>query len=128
MYKRQTPHLRQGGVLAGLGEAYGGGTRIGDCLAAFARTYGPHLLGTQTLVIVASDGLDVGEPDVLRDAMRRLHRRSAAVIWLNPLLETRGYAPDARGMRAALPYVTTFAAASDAAGFARLAASARLRS
>ncbi len=115
------------GSLPDLGEAWGGGTRIGECLAAFLRADGERLLGRETLVVIASDGLDVGDPDTLREAMHTIHRRSCGVVWVNPLLETAGYEPSARGMQAALPYVTTHAAARDAAGFARLAASVRLR-
>jgi len=66
-------------------------------------------------------------PDVLRDAMRELHRRSAGVVWLNPLLETEGYEPTASGMRAARPYVTTFTSVNDPSGFARLSGMIRLR-
>ena len=77
--------------------------------------------------MIASDGLDVGEPDMLRDAMRELHRRSAGVVWLNPLLETPGYEPTARGMRAARPYVTTFTSVTDASGLARLSRTVRIR-
>jgi hypothetical protein len=79
-------------------------------------------------VIIASDGLDLGEPDTLRDAMIELRRRSAGLVWLNPLLETAGYEPTARGMRAARPYVTTFASVTDAASFARLSRLVRVRS
>jgi len=124
-----TAQLRAPGehVIGDLGEAYGGGTRIGECLTAFLRDHGERLLGTQTLVIVASDGLDVGDVGLLREAMRALRRRSAGIVWLNPLLETRGYEPEARAMRAALPYVTTFTSASDAPGFARLAETVPLR-
>ncbi len=66
--------------------AWGGGTSIGVCLREFLRRFGERLLGRDTVVIIASDGLDVGEPDTLRDAMRELHRRSAGLVWLNPLL------------------------------------------
>jgi uncharacterized protein with von Willebrand factor type A (vWA) domain len=107
--------------------AWGGGTSIGVCLREFLRTFGERLLGRETVVIIASDGLDVGEPETLRGAMRELHRRSAGVVWLNPLLETPGYEPTARGMRAARPYVTTFASVSDAASFARLSRLVRVR-
>ena len=103
-----------------LQHAWGGGTAIGECLRDFLRRFGDRLLGRQTLVVIASDGLDVGQPDVLRDAMREIRRRSAGVVWLNPLLETAGYEPTASGMLAARPYVTTFAAVNDAAGLARL--------
>jgi len=103
-----------------LRHAWGGGTAIGECLRDFLRRFGDRLLGRQTLVVIASDGLDVGQPDVLRDAMREIRCRSAGVVWLNPLLETAGYEPTASGMLAARPYVTTFAAVSDAAGLERL--------
>jgi len=107
--------------------AWGGGTRIGECLREFLRTFGERLLGRDTVVIIASDGLDVGEPDTLRGAMRELHRRSAGIVWLNPLLETPEYEPTARGMSAARPYVTTFASVTDEASFARLSRVVRVR-
>jgi uncharacterized protein with von Willebrand factor type A (vWA) domain len=100
--------------------AWGGGTSIGACCAEFVRKFG-RLLGQDTVVIIASDGLDVGEPDRLRGAMGELRRRSAALVWLNPLLETPGYEPTARGMRAARPYITTLTSVTDEASFARLA-------
>ena len=66
------------------------------------------------MVIIASDGLDVraglGEAWVTSP--------TAALVWLNPLLETPGYEPTARGMRAARPYITTLASVTDAASFA----------
>jgi len=107
--------------------AWGGGTSIGACLREFLRTSGERLLGRDTVVMVVSDGLDVGEPDTLRAAMSELRRRSAGLVWLNPLLETPGYEPTARGMSAARPYVTTFASVTDAASFARLSRLVRVR-
>ena len=110
-----------------LPNAWGGGTTIGACLREFLRRFGDRVLGRDTLVIIASDGLDVGDTDALRDAMRDIRRRSAGIVWLNPLLETAGYEPTARGMLVALPYVTTFAAVGDAAGLARVARTVRVR-
>jgi hypothetical protein len=110
-----------------LQDAWGGGTRIGVCLREFLRRFGERSLGRDTVVIVASDGLDVGDPDLLRGAMRELHRRSAGLVWLNPLIETPGYEPTAAGMSAARPYVTTFASINDQAGLARLSRLVRLR-
>ena len=77
--------------------------------------------------MIVSDGLDVGEPDVLRDAMRELQRRAAGVVWLNPLIDTEGYEPTAAGMSAARPYIATFASVADQAGLVRLARLMRLR-
>jgi hypothetical protein len=110
-----------------LHDAWAGGTSIGACLADFVRRFGDRLAGRDTLVIVASDGLDVGSPELLRDTMRDLARRSAGVLWLNPLLETPGYEPTARGMRAARPFISTFASVSDAGSLARLSHIVRLR-
>ena len=110
-----------------LHHAWAGGTTIGACLRDFLRRFGERMVGRDTVVMIASDGLDVGAPDMLRDAMRELHRRSAGVVWLNPLLETEGYEPTAAGMRAARPYVTTFASVTDPAGLARLSRLVRLR-
>ena len=107
--------------------AWAGGTSIGACLRDFLRRFGERMVGRNTVVIIVSDGLDVGAPDMLRDAMRDLHRRSAGVVWLNPLLDTEGYEPTAAGMRAARPYVTTFASVNDQAGLARLSRLVRLR-
>ena len=110
-----------------LHHAWAGGTTIGACLRDFLRRFGERMVGRDTVVMIASDGLDVGVPDMLRDAMRELHRRSAGVVWLNPLLETEGYEPTAAGMSAARPYVTTFTSVTDPAGLARLSRLVRLR-
>jgi uncharacterized protein with von Willebrand factor type A (vWA) domain len=110
-----------------LHHAWAGGTAIGACLRDFLRRFGERMVGRDTVVMIASDGLDVGLPNVLRDAMRELHRRSAGVVWLNPLLETEGYEPTATGMRTARPYVTTFTSVSDASVLARLPRMVRIK-
>jgi uncharacterized protein with von Willebrand factor type A (vWA) domain len=94
--------------LEGLDLAWGGGTSIGACLREFLQRFGARVLGPSTVAIIASDGLDVGNPQQLRDAVAELHRRADSVVWLNPLLDTEGYEPSASGMRAARPYITTF--------------------
>jgi uncharacterized protein with von Willebrand factor type A (vWA) domain len=57
---------------------------------------------------VLSDGWDRGDPSVLAEQMQRLQRVAFRVVWVNPLKVTPGYAPLARGMAAALPYVDDF--------------------
>ena len=59
-------------------------------------------------VVVLSDGWDRGDPDDLAEQMQRLARVANRVIWVNPLKVSPGYAPLARGMAAALPYVDEF--------------------
>jgi uncharacterized protein with von Willebrand factor type A (vWA) domain len=103
-----------------LHQAWAGGTSIGACLRDFLQRFGERLVGPDTVVLIVSDGLDVGAPGTLRSAMSELQRRSAGVVWLNPLLETEGYEPTASGMRAARPFLTTFTSVNDAAELARL--------
>jgi uncharacterized protein with von Willebrand factor type A (vWA) domain len=110
-----------------LEHAWAGGTSIGRCLREFLRRFGERMMGRATVVMIVSDGLDVGEPNVLGDAMRELHRRSAGLVWLNPLIETPGYEPTAAGMITARPYITTFASANDVVGLARLSRLLRVR-
>jgi len=113
--------------LAGLDRAWAGGTSIGECLRDFLRRFSERAVGRDTVIMIASDGLDVGPPETLRAAMSELHRRSASVLWLNPLIETAGYEPTASGMRAARPFIDTFASVNDAVAFARLARVVRIR-
>jgi uncharacterized protein len=115
------PHLLD------LSEAWGGGTAIGACLRAFVSASGERLLSRHTVIIVFSDGLDIGEPDTLRAAMRELHASTAGLIWANPLLRSAGYQPTALGMRVALPYITTFTCVATADDLATLARHVRLR-
>jgi uncharacterized protein len=92
-----------------------GGTRIGDSLKTFLDRFGHGGVARGAVVVICSDGLDVGEPELLAEQMARLSRLAHAVVWLNPLKEDPAYEPLARGMRAALPYVDVFASAHDVA-------------
>lgn len=125
----QNPLLeaRLGFKLPDLHTAWGGGTRIGGSVQAFLHDHAHRTLTPNTLVIVSSDGLDVGELPELQSAMRELQRRSAGVLWLNPLASLEGYAPTARGMRAALPFIARLTHASTPAEFAALTEKLRLR-
>ncbi len=74
------------------------------------------------IVVVLSDGWDRGNPQVLAEQMRRLRRVSYHLIWVNPLKVTPGYAPLARGMAAALPYIDDFVEGHSLASMQELAA------
>jgi uncharacterized protein len=87
-----------------------GGTRIGECLAAFNRDW-LQLVDGRTVVVILSDGWDTGDPSLLGAEMERLQLRSRRLIWLNPLLGSPGYEPLTQGMQAALPHVNVFAPA-----------------
>jgi uncharacterized protein with von Willebrand factor type A (vWA) domain len=86
-----------------------GGTRIGGALKRFLDEHGHRGLARGAVVVVCSDGLDVGDPELLAEQMARLSLLAYRVVWLNPLAATAGYEPLAAGMRAALPYVDVFA-------------------
>ena len=86
-----------------------GGTRIGDSLKRFLDEYGHSGLARGAVVVLCSDGLEVGDPTLLAEQMARLSRLAYRVVWLNPLQEDPAYEPLARGMQAALPYVDVFA-------------------
>ena len=90
---------------------WSGGTRIGECLAAFVEQHLPRVVRPGTTVVVLSDGLDRGDPAVLAEAMRAIRARARKVIWLNPLMGDPRYRPLARGMEAALPFVDHLAPA-----------------
>ena len=76
---------------------YGSGTRLGDAVQGLLTQHARQLVGRRTVVLLISDGLDTGEPEVLERAMRELKRRTRRVLWLNPLLRFAGYTPTARG-------------------------------
>jgi uncharacterized protein len=89
---------------------WNGGTRIGECLKTLLDDYGHRGLVRGAVVVFCSDGLEVGDPELLAEQMARLSRLAYRVIWLNPLKGDEAYEPLARGMNAALPYVDVFAA------------------
>ena len=106
--------------MALMAEGIGGGTRIGESLAAFNRWHAARVIHSRTAVMIVSDGYDTGAPEKLAREMRRLRLRCRRIIWLNPLIGWEGYAPEARGMQAALPYVDLFAPAHNLASLAAL--------
>ncbi len=86
-----------------------GGTRIGDAVREMLVRYGKGDAIRGAVVVICSDGLDVGEPELLAAQMARLHRLAHKIVWLNPLQENPEYQPLARGMAAALPHIDLFA-------------------
>ena len=83
---------------------WGGGTRVGASIREFLADE-PTAVDRRTVVFVVGDGLETGAVDDLERAVATLSRRSAGVVWLNPLAAAAGYEPTARGMAAALPFV-----------------------
>jgi uncharacterized protein with von Willebrand factor type A (vWA) domain len=99
---------------------WNGGTRIGESLKGLLDEYGHRGLVRGAVVVLCSDGLEVGDPELLAEQMARLQRLAYRVIWLNPLKGDPAYEPLARGMHAALPYVDRFAAGHNLASLEEL--------
>jgi len=121
-----TPILRRkryGEMLTGLAGAvdtWSGGTTIGQCIGEFNQRYGRSLVSSRTVVVIASDGWERGDPARLAKEMAAIHRKAYRVIWLNPLKARDGYAPLAAGMAAALPYIDHFLPAASIGDLERL--------
>lgn len=87
---------------------WSGGTRIGACLGEFNRLWSRRVLGSGSVVLLITDGLDRdGGADLAHEA-DRLARSCHRLIWLNPLLRFDGFAPRAQGIKALLPMVDGF--------------------
>ncbi|MFS4491401.1 vWA domain-containing protein [Maribacter sp. 2308TA10-17] len=90
---------------------WSGGTTIGSCLQDFTQNYGHGMLDKKTIVLILSDGWDTGEPEVMKEAMKTIYKKSKKVIWLNPLAGSPDFSPEAIGMKTALPYIDVLASA-----------------
>jgi uncharacterized protein len=55
--------------------------------------------------------LDTGEKGIIDTEIQKIRRRTRRLIWLNPLKGGQSYAPEARGMKEALPFVDNFKSA-----------------
>jgi len=84
---------------------WSGGTRLGESLRAYNDGWGMRGISRGAVIVILSDGWERGDPTVIADQMARLSRVAYRIVWVNPLKASPGYAPLARGMAAALPYV-----------------------
>ena len=104
-------------ALAEAGQAvldWEGGTKIGDSLDAFVREWGRRGLARGGVVVICSDGLDRGDPEVLASAMERLSRQCYRLVWLNPHKgANRDFQPSTLGMMVAAPHVDVILSGHD---------------
>jgi len=105
-----------------MAHGFGGGTRIAGALAQFNGAHAKAAVDGRTLVLVLSDGYDTDPPEVLAAELARLARRARRIVWLNPLMGWRDYAPVARGISAALPFLDAHLPANTLASLAALEA------
>jgi uncharacterized protein with von Willebrand factor type A (vWA) domain len=126
---RITRELTKQRVDAALEEAarsvvdWDGGTRIGQSLDTFVRTWGSTGRCRGGVVVICSDGLDRGDPEVLAKAMERLGRLCHRIVWLNPHKgDNRDFRPSTLGMMVAAPHVDLLLSGHDLASLEELAA------
>lgn len=101
-------------------QGVGGGTRVGECLADFNRHHAARVIHSRTCVLILSDGYETGDATVLAVEMAALRRRCRRIAWLNPMMGWDGYTPEAKGIRAVLPYVDLHAPAHSLKSLAAL--------
>lgn len=100
-----------------------GGTRIGECLDAFVRDWGRRGICRGGIVVICSDGLDRGDPQVLATAMQRLSRLCHRLVWMNPHKgNNRAFRPSTVGMLVAAPYIDVLLSGHDLRSLEELAA------
>jgi len=88
--------------------SWSGGTRIGHSLHQLNTEQSRQFLNRRTVVMILSDGWDLGETELLGQEMLTLKRNVDHIIWLNPLSGDPDYQPLCRGMKTAIPYVDYF--------------------
>jgi uncharacterized protein len=122
---RELAHQRVDAALAEAARTvvdWDGGTRIGESLDAFVRKWARGGLSRGGVVVICSDGLDRGDPEVLATAMERLGRLCHRIVWLNPHKgEDRDFRPSTLGMMVAAPHIDLLLSGHDLASLEELA-------
>ena len=95
-----------------MAQGAGGGTKIGESLQSFNRWHAARVIHSRSCVMIVSDGYETGDAALLGREMAALSRRCRRIVWLNPMMAWEGYAPEARGIKAALPHVDLYAPAN----------------
>jgi uncharacterized protein with von Willebrand factor type A (vWA) domain len=95
-----------------MAQGAGGGTKIGESLQTFNRWHAARVLHSRSCVMIVSDGYETGDAKLLGREMAALARRCRRIVWLNPMMAWEGYAPEAAGIKAALPHVDLYAPAN----------------
>ncbi len=83
---------------------WAGGTRIGYSLKQFNKLKS-GLIDKRSVVVILSDGWDLGSKELLRREIEVLSKRVHSIIWLNPILNDPNLNKMCKGMIVALPYV-----------------------
>jgi uncharacterized protein len=91
--------------LAEVEHVFAGGTNIGSVLSEWVKDYGSRWLRSDTLLVIISDGWDVGVADDVKEALHTIRAHDTRVVWVNPWMGTPGFEPKTRTLQAALPFL-----------------------
>lgn len=108
-------------ILADVENLWSGGTNIGFALQEWIRNYGDQWLRSDTLLLILSDGWDVGAPEDIANALHLVRSRDTRIVWANPWMGTPGFEPKTRALQAALPYLERMVPSSTVADLIRFA-------
>lgn len=97
-----------------------GGTRIGASIDELLRTWARRGTLRGAVVVICSDGLERGDPELLASSMARLRRHVHRIVWVNPLAGDDRFEPRQRGMAAAAPYIDVLVPGDTVASLERL--------
>lgn len=84
---------------------WAGGTRIGEAIRQFNDQHGRRGMARGAVVLIVSDGWEVGEAALLAREMERLSRLAYRIVWVNPRKQAADFTASTAGMRAALPWI-----------------------
>lgn len=99
-----------------------GGTRIGDSIDHFVRKWARRGMCRGGVVVICSDGLDRGDPELLSDSMERLSRLCHNIVWMNPHKGNNAdYQPQTVGMMIAQPHIDVLLSGHDLSSLEELA-------
>jgi len=84
---------------------FDGGTRIGDALNAYLSVPKYAGFARGAAVVIASDGLERGDPQSMVDAVQQLSRIAWRVSWLTPLAGDPEYSPETGALKLVLPFL-----------------------
>lgn len=100
---------------------WSGGTRIGESLRTLNRIWVRRTVRSGAIVMLASDGWERGDPEVLAREMAKLNRSCHRLLWLDPLASRPGFEPATAGLRAALPHADELVPCASVHSLAELA-------
>jgi len=99
-------------ILSNKVDVWKSGTRIGFALSSLIKNYS-GILDRKTILIIVSDGLDLGDIETLKNSLKEIRKKVKNIIWFNPLADEKDYKPYALAMKTALDFIDVFVPFND---------------